>query len=43
MGKDSSVHTLMEEFEKDKEVLQIFGITPFEMNMMADLINSDEL
>ena len=40
MGKGISMHTLTEEFEKDHEVLQIFGITPFEMNMMADLINS---
>ena len=40
MGKDTSTNTLIEEFKKDKEVLQIFGITPFEMNMMADLINS---
>ena len=42
MCKDNSKHILMEEFEKDKDVLQIFGITPFEMNMMADLIDLGE-
>ena len=42
-GKDTSTNTLIEEFKKDKEVLQMFGITPFEMNMMADLINSAQL
>lgn len=41
MRKDASAHILMEEFDKDKDVLQIFGITSFEMNMMADLVGSN--
>jgi tetratricopeptide (TPR) repeat protein len=36
--KGATPEQLKEEFEKDSDILQANGITPFEMNMMADMI-----